>query len=266
MKTRTVIAGNIALLMLATAALQAADQMTTYNREVGQQDANRRHGQHHPPHLADRKPDHRGHAGGGPGLPDRTRPGGDTGQDRSQREGVHQVRSLKSVEEDGKPYSDRMDEVTYEHLKEAQFKQIDLQADRTHAEGSAQDQGCALCVRLDGRPDRGRRDQEDHDAGEYPAVLDPKEKKLEITGNITVKMTDFKVAPVDINLVVGHIKTGDEVKLVFKWIARAEEGRRGRSQVAATAVTRSSAGIVRHTGRTLHAANRVSQSNSGGGS
>ena len=44
------------------------------------------------------------------------------------------------------------------------------------------------------------------------------EKRLEITGEITVKMTDFKVDPVDINLVVGHIKTGDDVKLVFKWI------------------------------------------------
>jgi polyisoprenoid-binding protein YceI len=50
-------------------------------------------------------------------------------------------------------------------------------------------------------------------------VVDPKgEKRLEITGSITVKMTDFKVDPVDINLVVGHIKTGDEVKLVFKWL------------------------------------------------
>ena len=44
------------------------------------------------------------------------------------------------------------------------------------------------------------------------------EKRLEITGSIAVKMTDYKVAPVDINLVLGHIKTGDEVKLVFKWI------------------------------------------------
>jgi hypothetical protein len=44
------------------------------------------------------------------------------------------------------------------------------------------------------------------------------EKRLEITGSAAVKMTDFKVAPVDINLVLGHIKTGDEVKLIFKWI------------------------------------------------
>ena len=54
------------------------------------------------------------------------------------------------------------------------------------------------------------------------------EKRLEITGNISIKMTDFKVEPVDINLVVGHIKTGDDVKLVFKWVL-------GQKKVAAAA-------------------------------
>jgi hypothetical protein len=49
-------------------------------------------------------------------------------------------------------------------------------------------------------------------------VVDPKQKGLEITGSTTVKMTDYKVEIVDINLGVGHIKTGDEVKLVFKWL------------------------------------------------
>ena len=34
------------------------------------------------------------------------------------------MRSLKSIEKDGKPYSDRMDEIMCEHLKETQFKQI----------------------------------------------------------------------------------------------------------------------------------------------
>ena len=29
-----------------------------------------------------------------------------------------QVRSLKSIEKDGKPYSDKMDEIMWEHLKE----------------------------------------------------------------------------------------------------------------------------------------------------
>ena len=49
-------------------------------------------------------------------------------------------------------------------------------------------------------------------------VADPKQNKLEITGSISIKMTDFKVEPVDINIVLGHIKTGDDVKLVFKWV------------------------------------------------
>ena len=35
-----------------------------------------------------------------------------------------QVRSLKSIEKDGKPYSDKMDEIMWEHLKEAANKRI----------------------------------------------------------------------------------------------------------------------------------------------
>ena len=49
-------------------------------------------------------------------------------------------------------------------------------------------------------------------------VLPLPEKKLEITGKVAIKTPDYKVDPVDVNLVVGHIKTGEEVKLVFKWI------------------------------------------------
>ncbi|MCX6922282.1 MAG: YceI family protein, partial [Verrucomicrobia bacterium] len=51
-----------------------------------------------------------------------------------------------------------------------------------------------------------------------PTTGPKEEKRLEITGSINVKMTDFKVEPVDINLVLGHIKTDDDIKLVFKWI------------------------------------------------
>ena len=59
-------------------------------------------------------------------------------------------------------------------------------------------------------------------------ILPRADKMLEITGRTAVKMTDYKVAPVDINLVLGHIKTGDEVKLIFKWIV-------GRPRTAAAA-------------------------------
>jgi hypothetical protein len=54
--------------------------------------------------------------------------------------------------------------------------------------------------------------------GNILPVVDPKQKGLEIIGSTAVKMTDYKVEVVDINLVLGHIKTGDDVKLIFKWL------------------------------------------------
>ena len=44
------------------------------------------------------------------------------------------------------------------------------------------------------------------------------DKKLKISGNTAVKMTDFKIAPPAPSLGLGLIKTGDEVKLSIEWM------------------------------------------------
>ena len=46
------------------------------------------------------------------------------------------------------------------------------------------------------------------------------DNKLEITGTTTLKMTDFKVEPPAPKIALGLIKTGDDVKLIFKWIVQ----------------------------------------------
>jgi hypothetical protein len=48
-------------------------------------------------------------------------------------------------------------------------------------------------------------------------VLPLGEKKLKITGSITVKMTDFKIDPPAPTILGGLVHTGDEVKLIFEW-------------------------------------------------
>ena len=48
--------------------------------------------------------------------------------------------------------------------------------------------------------------------------------KLKISGSTSLKMTDFNVAPVDINLVIGHIKTGNDVSIYFEWVVRPKKG------------------------------------------
>jgi len=124
MKIRTVIAANISLLLLATASLQAADQTTTYIARPGSKmriegTANIIH-----PTWAIESPTIGGMLEVGAGFP--TEPGQAVtpGKVEASGKAFISVRSLKSIEPDGKPYSDRMDEVTYEHLKEAEFHMI----------------------------------------------------------------------------------------------------------------------------------------------
>jgi polyisoprenoid-binding protein YceI len=50
------------------------------------------------------------------------------------------------------------------------------------------------------------------------SVLPLGEKKLKISGTVSVKMSDFKIESPAPKLAGGLIKTGDEVKLIFDWM------------------------------------------------
>ena len=222
MKKRTLSAGTVALLLLATVSLPAAGQTTTFTARSGSKmriegTANILH-----PTWQIESPIIGGMLEVGPGFP--TEPGQAVtpGKVEAKADVFIQVRSLKSVKEDGSHYDDRMDEVMCEHLKEAQFKRIFYhlteltlkEAPRTKdapyvfdAKGDLTVAGVTNKITM------------------TVSILPLADKKLEITGSTAVKMTDFKVAPVDINLVLGHIKTGDEVKLIFKWMVAQPKNR-----------------------------------------
>ena len=205
--------------MLATAALQAADQMITYNASSGSNmriegTANIIH-----PTWQIESPIIGGMLEVGPGFPIEPGQAATPGKIEANGTAFMTVRSFKSVESDGKPYSDRMDEVTYEHLKEAQFKKINYKLTQLTLKEVAKSKDAPYVFDSTGELTVAGATKTISMPVNILPVVDPKgEKRLEITGSITVKMTDFKVDPVDINLVVGHIKTGDDVKLVFKWI------------------------------------------------
>jgi RNA polymerase sigma factor (sigma-70 family) len=152
----------------------------------------------------------------GPGFP--LEPGKtlEPGPVQAQVEAFISVRSLKSVEPDGRPYSDRMDEIMYEHLKEQQNHQIRYRL---------------VEMSLTGTTNRNEVLQYEFESrGELvvagitneipmPVFVQPLgDGKLKISGSISLKMTDFNVAPVDINLVIGHIKTGNDVSIHFEWV------------------------------------------------
>jgi hypothetical protein len=218
MKTRTVLATNIALLMLATAALQAADQMTLYTSKPGglvrvEGTANI----HHPIWFME-SPTIGGLMEVGPGFP--TEPGQSVtpGKVEAKARLFIPVHSLKSVE-DGKPYSDRMDQLAWEHLKEQQFQMIYYSlTELTLKEPAKSKDAPYVCEAKGNLTISGVTNATTMTVEILPVVTPNGEKKLEITGKTVVKMTEYKVEPVDINLVIGHIKIGEDVKLSFKWV------------------------------------------------
>lgn len=127
------------------------------------------------------------------------------------------VQQLKSIEKDGKPYSGKMDTRMYEAMKEADNKRITYnltsltlkEAPKTAGAPYQFESTGELCV-----------------AGATNKITMPvmvtvlEENKVKFTGAITVKMTDFKIEPINIGILgIGLIKTGDEVKLFFEWVA-----------------------------------------------
>lgn len=215
MKIRRLIAGNIALLLLAAVAARAADQMTLYRAVPGGK--MRIDGTANVLHTSwqIQSPIIGGMMEVGPNFP--TEPGQAVtpGKMDAKANAFIIVNSLKSVNEDGTPYSDHMDEIMREHLKEAQYKRIFYRLDElTLKEAPKTKDAPYVCEAKGDLTIAGVTNKTTMTVN----ILPLPDKKLQITGNTAVKMTDYKVAPVDINLLLGHIKTGDEVKLVFKWM------------------------------------------------
>jgi polyisoprenoid-binding protein YceI len=218
MKKHTLLAGFIALFTLATATLQAADQMTAYVARSGSKmriegTANIIH-----PTWQIEGPTIGGMMDVGPGFPVDPGQAVTPGKIEAKAYAFIPVHSLKSVKEDGTAYSERMDEVTYEHLKEPLFKQISYRlTELTLKEGPKTNGGPYVFESKGNLTIAGVTNNITMVVYILPTVAKG-EKRLEVTGSTAVKMTDFKVAPVDINLVLGHITTGDQVKLIFKWV------------------------------------------------
>ncbi len=150
-----------------------------------------------------------------PGFP--TEPGQVVGVGKidAAAEAFVTVRSLKSVEDDGKPYSDSMDEIMYEKLlattnakARITFRLTELilkECPKTNGGPYLLDAKGQLVV------------AEVTNSIALPvAVLPLPENRLMITGTTSLKMTDFKIQPPSPKL-FPLLKTGDEVKILFDW-------------------------------------------------
>jgi hypothetical protein len=126
------------------------------------------------------------------------------------------VRQLKSVEKNGEPYSASMDDVVYKHLKEAEHKRItyNLTSLTLKAAPKATD-----------APYEFDAEGELAVAGVTNKIKMPvtvtviAENRVKFAGSLVTKMSDFKIDPPSPSLALGLIKTGDEIKLLFEWVA-----------------------------------------------
>lgn len=125
------------------------------------------------------------------------------------------VRSLKSLKEDGTPYSDAMDNVMYDKLKAQENPRITFKLKDLVLKEAPSAKDAPYVFEATG---------DIVVAGETKAVTVPinvlplAEKKIKVSGSVSVKMTDFKIEPPAPNFAGGLIKTGDEVKLIFEWM------------------------------------------------
>jgi hypothetical protein len=125
------------------------------------------------------------------------------------------VRSLKSLEKDGKPYSDSMDSVVREKMKEPTVPRVLYRLTELTLKESPKAPDTAYLFDSTGQLIV---------AGvtntiSMPITVTPLgDKKLKITGSTSVKMTQFGIQPPAPAIALGMIKTGDEVKLIFEWM------------------------------------------------
>ncbi len=125
------------------------------------------------------------------------------------------VQSLKSVDQNGRPYSDKMDELLHDALK-----------GRTHPKISYRLTDLSLTQPAKNRDDPNLFEAE----GELAvagvtnsitvpvSVLAMRDKKLKVSGKTTVKMSDFEIDPSACASALGLLRVADEVDLSFVWV------------------------------------------------
>jgi hypothetical protein len=123
------------------------------------------------------------------------------------------VASFKSKEKDGSPYSDKMDEIMYEHLDYKNFPKIVFQITELNLKESAKDKTSPYTFEAKG--DLAIAGVTNNVS--FPVEITPLgDKKFKLTGTFATKMSAFKVKPETIGL--GIVKTGDDVKLIWTWM------------------------------------------------
>ena len=207
------IARIAALLLLATVSLPATAETTTFAARAGSKmriegTSNIHDWQVESPFIG-------GMMEVGPNFPMEPGQAVTPGKVEAKVDVFVQVRSLKSIEKDGKPYSDRMDEVMWEHMKEPENKRIVYRLSELTLKEAPKAKDAPYVFDATGELAVAGVTNK---ITMVVNVLPLGDKKLKITGTTNLKMTDYKIAPPAPKIALGMIKTGDDVKLVFEWM------------------------------------------------
>ncbi len=147
----------------------------------------------------------------GPGFPIEPGQAATPGKMQAQARAYIPVRSLKSVEKDGSHYSDKMDEVMYEHIKQDANPRIFFSLTDLTLKETAKAKDAPYLFDAKGKLGVAGVTNEIS----FPVrILPLGDRKLRVSGGTSVKMSDFGVKP---PVLVGILSTGDEVKLSFDW-------------------------------------------------
>ncbi|HEY5481284.1 MAG TPA: YceI family protein [Verrucomicrobiae bacterium] len=213
MKKRTIIAKTVALLLLAMVSLPAAAQTTTLAARSGSKmriegTSNIHDWQCESPFIG-------GMIEVGPNFPLEPGQAVTPGKVEAKGDVFIQVRSLKSIEKDGKPYMDSMDNVMWEHMRETENKRILYHLTELTLKEAPKAKDAPYVFDAQGELAVAGVTNK---LSMVVNVLPLGEKKLKITGTTNLKMTSFKIQPPAPKIAMGMIKTGDDIKLIFEWM------------------------------------------------
>ena len=220
MMKRTLIARTAALLLLALVSLPAAGQTTTLAARSGSK--MRIEGTSNIHDWQCESSIIGGKMEVGPNFPLEPGQAVTPGKVEAKAEVFIRVRSLMSIEKDGKPYSDSMDNVMWEHMratedpttKQVPYPKIEYHLTELTLKEAAKAKDAPYVFEAKGDlAVAGVTNKITMTVN----VLPLGEKKLKITGTTNLKMTDFKIEPPAPKIALGMIKTGDDVKLIFEW-------------------------------------------------
>lgn len=213
MKTGTVMAGVMGLLLLGAVPSWAADNLTRLHAKPGSKMRIEGTSTAHDWQVESKL------IGGffefGPNFP--TEPGQDVkpGKFDVHAEAFIIVKSLQSVEKDGSHYSDKMDETMWKNLKVNEYPRILFRATELVLKAAPKSKDAPYV--FDARGDLAIGGVTNKIS--MPVnVLPLGEKKLKITGSLATKMSEFKIPAEKIGLGFVSFKTADDVKLIFEWM------------------------------------------------